>query len=50
MVFIFMSLRLQLNQRTLVAVNTAKEKSCTLLLVVILVRRLAVNLLLLPAA
>jgi hypothetical protein len=35
-----MSLHLQLNQRTLVAVECAQEKSCTLLLVFIMVRRI----------
>jgi hypothetical protein len=40
MVFIFMSLHLQLKQRTLVAVECAQEKSCTLLLVFIMVRRI----------
>jgi hypothetical protein len=40
-----MSLHLQLNQRTLLAVECAQEKSSTLLMLLILVPRLAVNLL-----
>jgi hypothetical protein len=46
MVLMFVSLHLQLNQRTLVAVESAQEKSGTLLMELILVPRLAVNLLL----
>jgi hypothetical protein len=42
----FLSLLWQLNQRTLVAVECAQGKSSTLLMELILVPRLAVNLLL----